>query len=82
MARSNYVYVVLENAYEGDDVIAGFTVKHELISWLRRHPEVTCGSWQVIRLRDGAWCDLGEKHSVVHDMTAEVEAVLVSEVQV
>ncbi len=48
MARSSYVYTV--NNIEGD-LLGGFTVKHELASWLEHrigHREVV-----VWRIRDG-----------------------------
>jgi len=45
MARSTYVYVVLRDG----EPVAGFTVKHELKTWLERNP----GHDQVWRLGDG-----------------------------
>ncbi len=47
MARSTYIYVVTD----GRDVVAAFTVKHELVSWLRagRAPSLS-----VTRVNDGA----------------------------
>jgi hypothetical protein len=45
MARSTYVYVVLR----GGEPVAGFTVKHELLTWLEHHH----GNHVVYRLGDG-----------------------------
>lgn len=45
MARSSYVYVVMENSI----LRAGFTVKHEMKTWLERNP----GDYTVWRLVDG-----------------------------
>ena len=48
MARSTYVYVVqdIDNHHE---LVAGFTVKHELQTWIERNP----GEYYVTRLPDG-----------------------------
>ncbi|MFC4373286.1 hypothetical protein ACFO5K_04155 [Nocardia halotolerans] len=46
MARSTYIYVVTD----GLGVISAFTVKHELVSWLRRNP---APSHRVTRVNDG-----------------------------
>lgn len=43
MARSTYVYVVVVL----DTPIAAFTVKHELLSWLNRHPLKDARVWRV-----------------------------------
>lgn len=45
MARSSYVYVVMDH----DTPVAGFTVKHELKTWLERQDE----DYTVFRLSDG-----------------------------
>ncbi len=50
MARSTYVYVVLNDATGGDPV-AGFTVKHELVRWLKSRPFP--GVYRVWQLPDG-----------------------------
>lgn len=58
MARSTYVYVV----QEGDVVAAGFTVKHELMTWLRRQgPRL--GALEVTRVHDGG--DRPEQNATV-----------------
>ena len=48
MARSSYVYVAQND--EGMP-IAGFTVKHELVTYLRKRGADSVGG--VVRLRDG-----------------------------
>lgn len=48
MARSTYIYVVMDS---GDEVVAAFTVKHELLTWLSSH---TNDDYHVWRLDDGA----------------------------
>lgn len=57
MARSTYIYTV---THSSQGVIAAFTVKHELCSWLRHLtvsiPETMShilAEYQVHRLRDG-----------------------------
>jgi hypothetical protein len=45
MARSTYVYVVMD----GTEPVAGFTVKHEMATWLERNP----GDYTIWRLSDG-----------------------------
>ena len=48
MPRSSYVYVVMQD----EQPLVGFTVKHELVSWLKRPGRET--SWySVMRLSDG-----------------------------
>ncbi len=51
MARSQYIYVVAEQHNSGDRIVAGFTVKHELTSWLKRHTDFC---YTVTRVRDSA----------------------------
>ena len=48
MARSSYVYVVLTKAAYA--FVGAFTVKHEMESYLKRHPGIKV---EVIRVRDG-----------------------------
>jgi hypothetical protein len=60
MARSTYIYVVML----GDEVLAVFTVKHELVTALRRHAEVwprVVDAYHVHRYEDGAWLGLGQR---------------------
>lgn len=47
MARSSYIYIVIENEC---NIIGAFTVKHELITWLQSH---LIPRFEVKRLRDG-----------------------------
>jgi hypothetical protein len=52
MARSTYIYVVLEKPL--DDLVATFTVKRELVTWLesqREHHDFP--DWVVERMLDG-----------------------------
>ncbi len=51
MARSAYVYVVANGT---GHLLAAFTVKHELLSWLARpEHEQDRDVWVVVRVRDG-----------------------------
>ena len=47
--RSSYIYVVLG---EEDMVLSAFTVKHELVSWLRRE-KIQPGDVAIYRAADG-----------------------------
>lgn len=53
MARSNYVYVVIEQGIP----VAAFTVKYEMERWLGRHGEGR--EFRVWRLRDNGSPDNG-----------------------
>lgn len=55
MARSMYVYVVMY----GLSPVAGFTVKHELVRWLK-HPHRKPEWYRVVRMRDGAGAGGGD----------------------
>lgn len=46
MARSTYIYVVMEDGLP----IKGFTVKHELKTWVEKNPSL---EYRFFRLRDG-----------------------------
>lgn len=63
MARSNYVYVVVPVG--AITPIAGFTVKHELLSFLERQA-VNLRIW---RIRDYRHCNDAERAAV--DITKE-----------
>jgi len=54
MARSSYIYVVSSTIHQ--QPLAGFTVKHELVSWLQRRArdEPIRAPVSIYRLRDGA----------------------------
>jgi hypothetical protein len=55
MARSQYIYLVVDNERDGVEPLAAFTVKHECQAWLERCRVATPGadSWRVLRFRDG-----------------------------
>lgn len=71
MARSTYIYVVQLDA----DVVGAFTVKHEMVSRLRRVQEswpTLTDSYQVWRVPDGemiglraSWTSLGTASEVI-----------------
>lgn len=48
MARATYIWIVQNG--EGD-IVAAFTVKHELGSWL----DANGSDYLVLRIRDGRW---------------------------
>ncbi len=50
MARSAYVYLVLD---EEETLYAAFTVKHELVTYLRRLGPAIVDVAAVFRIRDG-----------------------------
>jgi hypothetical protein len=56
MARSGYVYLVLEDILSDGDwhthPAAPFTVKHELVTWLSRQPVERLDNLSVRRCRD------------------------------
>lgn len=62
MARSTYIYVVTDARKQ---ILAAFTVKHELVSWLERQVSLT--GHNVWRVADGGWA-----RKPPADMTAEV----------
>ena len=49
MARSSYIYVVDDDGHP----VAAFTVKHELVSYLREVKPAALWFYSVHRLRDG-----------------------------
>lgn len=62
MARSTYVYAVQENGA----VVAGFTVKYELVRWLKRQG-IRMGGLEVTRVHDGG--DRPEKNATTDAVT-------------
>jgi hypothetical protein len=60
MSRASYIWIVT-NAQGG--ILAAFTVKHELVSWLRSEPG-KIRWWNVERVRDGNPALLGEVYGV------------------
>lgn len=54
MARASYIWVVYEPDYEGDRLIAAFTVEHECVSYLHRSKHTWDGRVRyVYRMPDG-----------------------------
>lgn len=56
MARSTYVYVVLDKSTSHYGPVAAFTVKHELVTWLNSMA-VVADRVEVWRIRDSAEAD-------------------------
>lgn len=50
MARSQYIYLVTQQ----DQIVAAFTVKHEMETWLSRKPGL---HYKRFRMRDGLYYD-------------------------
>lgn len=48
MARSQYIWIVQDHE---EEIVTGFTVKHELGSWLDKHGR----DFLVSRVRDGSF---------------------------
>lgn len=75
MARSSYIYIVDANSLDYPTVQSAFTVKYEMLNWLKqcRHPYKK--SYRVFRLSDGG--TIGGKPSDwgmgVTDITAECQ---------
>lgn len=69
MARSTYIYVVLETDAYGHDqwFHSAYTVKHEMISRFVKEPYTMPTSFQVLRQHDGV---LKTKETI--DITDEV----------
>ena len=59
MARSSYIYLVKTVCdYDAPGVpLAAFTVKHELITWLKRKTGAELADMELWRLHDGIWQD-------------------------
>lgn len=53
MARATNVYLYVWQDYDGVDVRAAFTVKHELVSHLRKQTAEALVGCSVLRLPDG-----------------------------
>ncbi|MGY1946665.1 hypothetical protein [Nocardia asiatica] len=52
MARSQYIYIVTVAGGGWVDIVAAFTVKHELVTWLRNNP---APDHRVTRVNDGLY---------------------------
>lgn len=65
MARSSYIYTVIP--FAGHAPAAAFTVKHELVTWIKRYFPAKPGKFErpirVYRLPDGGLM-LGDKRPV------------------
>ncbi|API58558.1 hypothetical protein BSL82_03885 [Tardibacter chloracetimidivorans] len=54
MARASAIWIVVEPDYDGDDIVAAFTVKHECVSYLHRSKHTWTGRVRhVMKLADG-----------------------------
>ena len=63
MARSSYIYIVTDAE---KNILAAFTVKHELQTWIARQPSVEgYGFWRV---HDGLWSQFPPR-----DMAGEMQ---------
>jgi hypothetical protein len=54
VARSDYIYIVLKDML-GTPPVAAFTVKHELLYWLRQRTEAELAGHDVYRCKDEGW---------------------------
>lgn len=52
MARASYIYIAVEVDYDGDRILAAFTVKHECKTWLQNNPRKHL-TRSVVRVPDG-----------------------------
>lgn len=50
MARSSYIYILLDPD-DHDEIVAAFTVKHEMVSWADSRNGID--NYTMLRLRDG-----------------------------
>lgn len=57
MARSKYIYIVFDALDQ--EVVGVFTVKHEMVSWAKKHlehgKEPNIRNWIWCRAQDGQW---------------------------
>jgi hypothetical protein len=54
MARASNIYLVVWNDYDGVCPRAAFTVKHEMVSWLRRQSNTSLRGCSVMRMPDNS----------------------------
>lgn len=82
MSRAGSIWLVYG---EQGRAVAAFTVRHELVSWLKRVQQdegIDPGTWHLEQLKDGPWglhCDDSEKYSYMKDnwkKTVAVETLL------
>ena len=52
MARSTYIYLVIQPLGEDYLPVAAFTVKRELVAWIRRQPSALLEKLDFWRMRD------------------------------
>jgi hypothetical protein len=52
MSRSTYIYILLDPDNH-DELVAAFTVKHEMISWASFQGRRGIDGYTVVRVRDG-----------------------------
>ena len=57
MARSSRIYVVWYECMDGADIIAAFTVKHELVTWLKALDHWEKDAYFVTAVPDGKVLD-------------------------
>ena len=50
MARSSYIYILMDPD-DHDEIVAAFTVKHEMVSWANKRTDID--NYTMLRLRDG-----------------------------
>lgn len=56
MARASAIWVIQEQIdYEQFDVLAAFTVKHELITWMKKHNITDDTIYSIYKTGDGIW---------------------------
>lgn len=61
MARASAIWVIQEKVDYGQfDVLAAFTVKHELITWMKKHNITNDHIYTVYKTGDGIWQELIE----------------------
>lgn len=55
MARAHSIWVIQErHDYEIYHVVAAFTVRHELVTWMKKH-NITDSDYQIYKTGDGVW---------------------------
>ncbi len=75
MARSSYIYVVIKSNETGIEPVAGFTVKHELLTWLGWQQPGSLPYLHVYRMPDnpnGYYAKVGKNGSRAVDITLDV----------
>lgn len=73
MARSSYIYIVFQ---KGSDLpVAPFTVKHEMVTWIKRnrYNAYANGDITVYRYPDAGYCHFEEPARVPMDISKLME---------